>query len=241
MADSPPSGAAACNVCGGTTFGPGPAGRMTDDGKPPHCTQCGSLERHRANRRVLESLPIGFLSWRRALQFSPDTALSAKWFRAFEASVYGGENSLDLQRIDRPDAAYDFISLSHVLEFVRDDHAAFREIVRILAPAGLIHLVMSQPDSRPNCLDFAAATGTHQYFHLYGRDFAERFGLRERGLYLLLVASRDPVTGAREVTHLIAKAAELLDGIKTSLLTAVQAKTLLGAAGERDFGFAFIP
>jgi SAM-dependent methyltransferase len=237
MAADPQLGAisAACNICGGTTFGPGPAGRMTADGKPPHCTQCGSLERHRANRRIFESLPIGFLSWRRGLQFSPDMALSAAWFRSFEISIYGGSNSLDLQRIDRADNTYDFVSLSHVLEFVPDDQASFSEIIRVLDPAGLIHLVLSQPEGRTNSLDFPAATGTHGYFHLYGRDFAERFRLRARELHLLIVASRDPVTGAREVTHFITKSARLLDGIKAALMAATHVNTLFGTGSDHDF------
>jgi SAM-dependent methyltransferase len=226
-----------CNICGGTTFGAGPAGRMTADGKPPHCTGCDSLERHRANRQLFESLPLGFLSWRRALQFSPDMALSPAWFRHFEVSIYGGSNSLDLQKIDRADGSYDFVSLSHVFEFVPDDLRSFKEIIRILSPAGLVHIVLSQPDSRAKSLDFAAATGTHGYFHLYGRDFAERFRLDAHGLHLLIVAGRDPATGARELTHLIARSAGLLDGIRTALRSVDSARALFGVNKNRDFEF----
>lgn len=227
----------ACNICGGTLFGAGPAGRLTTEGKPPHCMQCGSLERHRANRRIFESLPVGFLSWRRGLQFGPDLALSPVWFYRFEISIYGGANSLDLQRITRDDASYDFVSLSHVLEFVLDDHAAFRELLRILSPQGILHLVLSQANGRPNSLDFAAATGTHGYFHLYGRDFAERFRLRERDLHLLIVASRDPVTGAGEITHLIARAPAILASVRTALIAVQAIKSLFGPGDYREFAF----
>jgi hypothetical protein len=199
--------------------------------------QCESLERHRANRRLFETLPLGFFAWRRGLQFSPDMALSGAWFGSFEVSIYGGTNSLDLQSITRADDSYDFVSLSHVLEFVRDDHAAFTELVRILSPPGLIHLVLSQPDSRPHSLDFETPTGTHRYFHLYGRDFAQRFRLPERALNLLIVASRDPVTGARELTHLIARSADLIEGIRTALTAAAQTKALLGSRAGGDFEF----
>ncbi|MDQ2103337.1 methyltransferase domain-containing protein [Azospirillum isscasi] len=206
---------AACNICGGTEFGPGPAQRMSDSGKPPHCVKCGSLERHRANRGLFLNFPIGALSWRRALQFSPDMALNPSWFSSFEVSVYGGHNSLDLQKIDRPDESYDFVSLSHVLEFVPDDHASFNEIIRILSPRGLLHLVLSQPLGRPNCLDFASATGIHQYFHLYGQDFAERFRFAERGLHLFVAEASDSVTGVSEAVHLITKSAEVLEGVRS--------------------------
>jgi len=239
MSAEAPSGETSqiCNICGGTTFGAGPAGRLTADGKLPHCAGCESLERHRANRRLFESLPLGFLSWRRALQFSPDMALSPAWFRHFEVSIYEGPNSLDLQRIDRADGAYDFVSLSHVFEFVPDDHTSFKEVVRILSPAGLVHVVLSQPDSRAKSLDFAAATGTHGYFHLYGRDFGERFQLHAHGLHLLIVIGRDPATGARELTHLIARSAGLLEGIRTALRSVVGARELFGANDNRDFEF----
>src|SRR3954452_11848979 len=101
MADQPNS--PTCNICGGGVFAPGPAGRASVNGKAPRCLGCESLERHRLNRLLCQALPIGALAWRRALQFSPDMALAPAWFRSFEVSVYGRENSLDLQRIDRPD------------------------------------------------------------------------------------------------------------------------------------------
>ena len=57
------------------------------------------------------------------------------------------------------------------------------------------------------------STGVHQYFHLYGRDFAVRFGLAEAGLHLLVVQTADPVTGDTEAVHLIAKSAAVLAGV----------------------------
>lgn len=207
-----------CNICGGTAFRTGPSGRLADNGMLPGCQQCGSLERHRANRAFFTKLPISSLSWRRAMQFSPDRALVPAWFKSFEVSTFGGENSLDLQALDRPDGAYDFVTLSHVLEFVPDDHAAFTELVRILSPHGLLHMVLSRPDSRARCQDFltsVATTGEHRYFHLYGRDFGERFRLAERGLHVRVFMVTDPVTGLAEALHLVARDAPMLDAIAT--------------------------
>jgi SAM-dependent methyltransferase len=174
---------------------------------------CGSLERQRANRRVLSCFPIGSLARLRALQFSLDSALSGWWFGSLEVSVYGGANSLDLQCIDRPSGSYDFVSLSHVLEFVVDDAACVSELARILSPHGVINLILSAPLGRERSLDFATAAGPHQHFHLYGRDFAERFDFAARGLGLLVVRSTDPVTQTEEAIHFISRSAATLGAI----------------------------
>ncbi|MFV3126373.1 class I SAM-dependent methyltransferase [Niveispirillum sp. KHB5.9] len=212
--------AASCNICGGSVFRTGPSGRMSENGLLPGCCHCGSLERHRGNRALFNRLPIGALSWRGALQFSPDMALSPAWFKSFEVSTHGGENSLDLQAVDRPDGAYDFITLSHVLEFVPDDHAAFGELVRLLSPRGLLHMVLSRPQTRAQCQDFltsVATTGEHRYFHLYGRDIAERFRFKERGLHLAVTMADDPVTGVSEAVHFVAKDANTLDALMIAM------------------------
>jgi hypothetical protein len=190
---------------------------MYADGRAPHCTSCGSLERHRANRALLERLPAVAYAWRRALQFSPDMALVPTWFRHFEVSVYEGSNSLDLQKIARADGAYDFISLSHVLEFIPDDRAAVDEIERIMSDRAILHLVLSHPLTRAQCEDFGEATGTHRYFHLYGRNFAEWFELERRGLELLVVEACDPVTGEFEAVHLLTKSPAVRSGLEQAI------------------------
>jgi SAM-dependent methyltransferase len=195
----------ACNLCGGTEFSPGPAGRLANTGVPPHCQQCGSLERQRILRRVFQALPLGFLDWRRGLQFSPDQGLDPQWFRHYEVSVYGGPNSLDMQAIARPDASIDFVSFNHVLEFIPDDRAAFAEIVRILAPRGILQACFSAPLSRPSSQDYDRPFGPHAAWHLYGMDLGQRFQCKERGLTLVAVEETDPCTGVREVVHLFCK------------------------------------
>lgn len=212
MSATPPP---VCNICGGNTFRTGPSGRMAENGALPGCVKCGSLERHRATRDLFNKFPIGVLNWRRALQFSPDVALSARWFKSLEISDYEGESPLDLQAIDRPDGSYDFITLSHVLEFVPDDHASVSELIRIMSPRALLHMTLSRPLSRAQSQDFLSAvatTGEHRYFHLYGRDFGERFKLRERGVHMAVVMVTDPVTQVSEAVHFFAKQPDVLNG-----------------------------
>lgn len=194
-----------CNICGGQTLGGGPNGRMADSGMPPCCRQCGSLERQRIVRRVFQALPVGFLDWRRTLQFSPDNGLEARWFRHFEVSVFGGENNIDIQAIDRETAHYDLITFSHVLEFVLDDRRAFAELTRVLSPRGIIHACFSEPFSRIVTQDFDSPFGQHDAWHLYGKDIVHRFDCIANGLIVLAVEEVDPCTGVHEVVHLFLK------------------------------------
>ena len=134
-----------CPICGGTVFGPGPKGRMAPNGSLPRCAGCQSLERHRIFRIMFEKLgPKNFAGWK-AIQFSPDPTVDPSWFAAHELSVYGEPGGLDIQAIDRPDAAYDFVICSHVLEHVGDDRAALGELLRIAKPDGLLFLAFPDP------------------------------------------------------------------------------------------------
>lgn len=195
-----PAGAS-CNICGHTEFGPGPQGRKASTGVLPACRKCGALERHRVVRQMFQGMPIGFLDWRRTLQFSPDPATQPAWFRRHEISVYGGENSLDIQDIDRADGSYDFITLSHVLECIPRDLDAFSDLVRVLSPRGLLHISFGAPLSRPVTRDFAQGIDIYGNIHLYGRDVYQRFGCAAKGLSMLLVQGTDPVTGVTDVSH----------------------------------------
>ena len=194
-----------CNICGGLDFVPGPAGRMATNGRRPCCRQCGALERQRIVRRILQAAPVGFLSWRRGLQFSADPSISPGWFRHYEISTYGGENSLDIQNIARDAGSYDFISFSHVIEFVQNDLAAFAEMVRVLSPQGMIQACFSAPQLRERSEDYATPSGPHQAWHLYGMDVTARFAGLESQLVALVVEETDPCTNIRELVHLFFK------------------------------------
>lgn len=190
---------ALCNICGGTEFEPGPRGRPSPDGGPPRCVNCGSLERHRALRRAFVLIPQPMLAWRRALQFAPDSSLDESWFRSFEGSEYGGENSIDMQAIDRPDGSYDFISLSLVLEFVPDDRGAFSELLRVGSDDLILHLTFNSGLTGEESSHTEEPSGEYGHYHDYGRDFEQRFETAERGLSTLIIEIPDPVTG--DVTY----------------------------------------
>jgi hypothetical protein len=196
-----------CNICGGSTFTTGPGGRRAANGSLPHCDQCDSLERHRASHSFFENFNPDFLNWRKALQISPDPACDPNWFKSYEVSIYE-DGGIDLQKIDRSDASYDFITISHVLESVPDDRASINELKRVLSEKGFIHLILADP-LKESSIDFESATGVFGFYHNYGIDFAERFNFNSLGLNLILIKSLDPITGLFEIIHLISKSNEV--------------------------------
>jgi hypothetical protein len=183
-----------CNICGGTEFVAGPGGRTTPGGLP-RCNTCASLERHRALREAFDALPSDLLSWRRALQFAPDPSLDPDWFKTFETSEYEGENSIDVQRIDRPDGSYDFLSLSAIFEFVPDDRKAFSELVRIGSDRLFMHMTFGSPLTAEETRTFDAPKGPYGRVHDYGADIEEWFDTTGHGVSSLVGHIADPVTG----------------------------------------------
>jgi hypothetical protein len=136
------------------------------------------------------------LASRRALQISPDPSLDQGWFRHYELSEYGGENSIDLEKpIDRPESTYDFISLSLVIEFVREDRKAFDELLRIGSDELIMHLTFTSGLKETDSRHAEEPTGEYGTYHDYGWDFDEWFGTKERGLSILVIDMPDPVTG----------------------------------------------
>lgn len=187
--------AALCNICGGEEFEPGPRGRLSPDGEPPRCVSCGSLERHRGLRRAFLLIPRPMLAWRRALQFAPDASLEESWFRSYEGSEYEGENSIDMQAIDRPDDSYDLISLSMVIEFVPDDRRAFGELVRVGSDDLILHVTFASGLTDEETSHTGEPSGRYGHYHDYGRDFGEWFDTAGHGLSTLVIDVADPVTG----------------------------------------------
>ena len=199
-----------CPICGGTTFELGPKQRTALNGTMPRCAGCRSLERHRVSRIMFERLgPERFAGWK-AIQFSPDPTVDPAWFGSFELSVFGGPDSVDIQSIDRPDGAYDYVGCSHVLEHVGDDRAALHELLRITAPSGLLYLSIPDPfGDEPVTRDWGfPKPEKHGHWRVYGRDVVERFGSYIPFQPVLAYHGQDPVTGERNGTFLLPKSAQ---------------------------------
>lgn len=174
-----------CPVCGHR-------GRFWSFGNPPRrnaqCPRCGAKERHRLMALWMRGLATPLFAGRRVLHVAPDPGERALVGGAAEyttADLHRTDVDLkiDLTATGLADGAYDVILCSHVLEHIDDDHAAMREIHRLLAPGGVAVLMVPFLSGLAETYEDPTITdrhGRHQHFgqkdhvRLYGRDYADR-------------------------------------------------------------------
>ncbi|WP_158304260.1 methyltransferase domain-containing protein [Solidesulfovibrio magneticus] len=118
-------------------------------GKPPRpsalCPTCSSLERHRALWAFLERRTDFFASpGLRLLHFAPEACLEGRFRELFKNGYVTADLldpradvQADITNLQFPDASFDAVYCSHVLEHVPDDRKAMRELHRVLAKDGL--------------------------------------------------------------------------------------------------------
>jgi SAM-dependent methyltransferase len=195
---------ATCNICGNDHFTPGPFGRLAASGEPPRCGKCGSVERHRIFRAIFNKIRDLTFKTATCLQFSNDLSVARGWFERHELSVYGGPNSLDIQRIERKDAAYDVVVCNHVLEHVPDYRAAMAELVRITKPYGFLFLSFPNPFRRAETEDWGyPKPEEHGHHRIFGRDVERVFAEIVPHVHVVAIEEADPVTGAVDLTYVL--------------------------------------
>jgi SAM-dependent methyltransferase len=207
-----------CNICGDRHFIPGPLGRLSNGGVPPRCVGCGSLERHRVMRAAVDAISNRQrFSDYRLIRFSPDPTVDDSWFASAETSIFDGANSLDIQSITRPDAAYDVVICSHVLEHVKEDEQAIRELVRILSLRGFLVLAVPRADTGETTEDWGFADpARNMHYRGYGREFDARLASIVSPIHVFAVTQRDPVTGDARKFHLLTKSDFWRDRVQAS-------------------------
>jgi predicted SAM-dependent methyltransferase len=175
-----------CPLCG-SRFS-----RFKDDWNRPNvlCWRCGSHERHRAQWLLLQRRSELLGHARSLLHFAPEWALRRRLQRLGTLRYVTGDLyqpdvdlRLDITALDLPDASFDAVLCSHVLEHVPDDAAAMRELRRITVPGGWC-LVMVPLDlgsahtyEDPSITlpeDRTRAFLQHDHVRLYAADIGER-------------------------------------------------------------------
>jgi SAM-dependent methyltransferase len=210
MSLTPATAATACNICGGREFELGPNERRSSTGQLPRCRGCRSLERHRQLRQVYAQLPADYLAGLEVLQLSPDIGVEPRWFKHYEVSEFQGENSLDLQAIDRADDNYDLVICNHVLEHVADDRQGLRELLRITRPHGFVQITVPTPYTRALTVDWGyPKPEAHGHYRGYGKDFLRLLRDVAPTATALQVEAFDPVTTAGGYIYVWSASAQL--------------------------------
>lgn len=180
-------------------------------GKPPRpnalCPACNSLERHRALWAFLERRTNFFASPSlRLLHFAPEACLENRFRELFQGGYVTADLldpradvRADITDLQFPDASFDAVYCSHVLEHVPDDHKAMRELYRVLTKDGLaIVMVPLRGQVTDEDLSVTAPEertrryGQADHVRYYGMDIVDR--LEEAGFAVQAVETAKTFT-----------------------------------------------
>lgn len=146
------------------------------------CPQCRSTERVRLLWLVLDAeLPLtDSSSALRTIHFAPEDILRElvrNRSGTYETSSFDGgkaDYSADLRALPFEDGSYDVVIASHVLEHIKEDMQAIKEIHRILAPGGKAFLPVPMT---PGDTEEYDAPRPAESFHVRGPglDYFDRY------------------------------------------------------------------
>lgn len=161
------------------------------------CPNCLSLERHRLIWLYLDEQTEFFKKPQAILHIAPE-ACFIKPFRKIHGKSYVtadiesplADVKMDIHNITFPDNTFDVILCNHVLEHVRDDIQAMREIKRVLKPGGfaILQVPLFSPLSEKTFEDLSVTDprererlfGQSDHVRKYGKDYAQR--IQQSGL-----------------------------------------------------------
>ncbi|NNJ94402.1 MAG: class I SAM-dependent methyltransferase [Halobacteria archaeon] len=146
------------------------------------CPQCRSMERMRLQYLAIRELMNGRdFSQCSMLHFAPEQQVQQLFRNNFDvyhtADLHrdGMDYRIDIQHMPFEDGSYDVIFASHVLEYIRDDMAALREIHRVLKPGGIA--ILPVPVIAEHTVDYPEPNPHEAGGHIRapGEDYFERY------------------------------------------------------------------
>src|SRR5271156_5343525 len=145
------------------------------------CPQCEALERHRLQYLAVSDVFTKLNgSGMKMLHFAPETffrKMFSERFGKYETAdlfMKGVDYKADLLSLPFPDESYDVVYASHVLEHIKDDIKAIREINRVLKPNGVA--ILPVPVVCENTIEYAVANPSEAgHVRAPGLDYFEKY------------------------------------------------------------------
>jgi len=152
-------------------------------GKRKHCQcpACHAAERHRLQRLVFDQVLPGINpATAKILHFAPEAFfqdyLKQQFHTYLSADLYmpAVDVTCDITNLPFPNHAFDVVFASHVLEHVKDDRQALKEIQRVLTPGGIA--ILPVPVVNDVTVDYPEPN-PHESGHVRapGKDYFERY------------------------------------------------------------------
>jgi SAM-dependent methyltransferase len=174
-----------CSIC--KYFGPfHDINTTTGVRRNAKCPRCGSLERHRLQKIVLDKLAAFHdFSKMKFLHFAPEPCFrqyfqeQAQDYISIDLHMDKVTLNADIQSLPFKDSFFDLVFASHVLEHVKMDHIALSEIKRVLSDRGIAILpvpivaenTIEYPEPNPSEAGHIRAPG-HDYFDRFKNYFS---------------------------------------------------------------------
>lgn len=163
------------------------------------CPRCGSLERHRLLWLYLRDRTSLFEKRLKVLHFAPEYCLQ-KELRSMTNLDYLSSDldspfsmmKMDITNISFGDNSFDAVLCIHVLEHVRKDEKAMRELFRVLRPGGWAIIQSPIDPTRERTFEDPAIVsprdreryfGMADHVRIYGLDYESR--LKKAGFVVL--------------------------------------------------------
>lgn len=144
------------------------------------CPKCGELERARLAMLVLSQIyDDKKASGTDVLHVSPENFLRKMFTKKFKSYVSSDlyredvDHQFDIQNIPYSDQSFDLVFASHVLEYVKNDRQAIKEIKRVLRPGGLAFLPV--PMLHEKTIDFEERPPNKRIIRETGIDYFDRY------------------------------------------------------------------